>query len=131
MQLSSKLIKNLESVNSWQYADNLTISKSGNQGEATTLNFQIIDLDRDGIRYIPSNVATLQVTFPSLNDAAEISVAAVVPYADDRSIWQVNLLSTQIPQTSNIYFALTDGGVTRRFSITNALRIRDVNQGAC
>lgn len=131
MQLSAKLIKNLDSINSWQHADNWNISRDGALGEPATLAFQIVDLDRDGIRYIPSNAATMELTFPALDDDAVITKTATVAYSDDRSIWTVSLLATDLPQAGVVRFALTDGGVTRRWSVTGALRVQKVNAGGC
>lgn len=131
MQLSSKLVKNLESVNSWAYTDSWTIGRDGSSGEAATFAFQIVDLDREGIRYVPSAQATLEIIFPSLNNETVLTKVASFPYADDRSLWTVSLLSTDLPQSGVVRFSLTDGGVTRRWSVTQALRVNKVNGGSC
>ena len=131
MQLSSKLIKNVDSINSWQYTETWTVRRDGSVGEPATLHLQLIDLDRDGIRYIPALGAEMQVTIPSLDDAGVITKTATVAFADDRSIWKFDLLSTDLVEASNIRVTLTENGVTRRFGLTNVIRVDKINAGAC
>lgn len=131
MVLSSKILKNVDGLNSWQHADSWTLGRDGEQGEPATLYFQLVDQDRESIRYIPSNTATLQVTFPSLNDDLILTKTAQIAFVDDRSIWKVDILATDLPNGGVVRFALTDGGVTRRWSVTGALKINKVNAGGC
>lgn len=132
MVLSSKILKNVDSLNAWQYADSWSVGRDGDLGEPATLYFQIVDLDRDGIRFMPSDLAGMQVIFPALNDALVLTKVAEMAFPnDDRSIWKVELLATDLPQGGVVRFELTDGGVTRRWSVQGALKINKVNAGGC
>lgn len=131
MTLSSKILKNVDSLNAWQTSENWSLGRDGDLGEPATLYFQIVDLDRNGIRHIPSNAATMQVTFPSLNDDLTLTKTAEIAFVDDRSIWKVDILATDLPSGGVVRFALTDGGVTRRWSVTGALKVNKVNSGGC
>jgi hypothetical protein len=129
--LSAKILKNVDSLNAWQYADHWSVGRDGNLGEPATLYFQIVDTDRDSIRYMPSALATMTVTFPSLDDDLILTKTATLAFADDRSIWKVDLLASELPNGGIVRFSITDGGITRRWSVQNALRINKVNAGGC
>lgn len=131
MRLSAKTLKNVDNLNSWAYSENWVVRQNGNVGEADTLYFQIVDLDRAGIRYIPSNTATMSVFFQSLDDTMDITKTATVAFSDDRSIWKIILSATDLPNSGNVIFSLTDGGNTYSFNITNGLSVELVNAGAC
>lgn len=132
MRLSAKTLKNVDNLNSWAYSENWVVRQNGLTGEADTLYFQITDLDRDGIRYMPSNSASMSVFFQSLDDAGDITKTAVMAFpSDDRSIWKIILSATDLPNSGNVIFSLTDGGNTYSFNITNGLSVELVNAGAC
>lgn len=131
MRLSAKTLKNVDSLNSWQYSENWIVRQFGMSGEATTLYFQLIDLERDNIRHIPSNLATASVTFSNLNDELVIIKTAQMAFADDRSIWKIDLTDADLPASGNVIFSLTDNGKTYRFNITNGLSVELVNAGGC
>lgn len=131
MVLSAKILKNVDSLNAWQHTTHWSVGRDGNLGEPATLYFQIVDMDRDGIRHIPSALATMTVTFPSLDDDLVMTKTASLAFADDRSIWKIELLATDLPSGGIVRFSLTDGGITRRWSVQNALRVNKVNSGGC
>ena len=131
MRFSAKTLKNVDSLNSWQYAENWIVRQNGNTGEASTLYYQLVDLDRDGIRYIPSNTATMTVVFESLDDTMVVTKTAVIAFADDRSIWKIQLSAADLPSSGNVIFTLTDGGNSYSFNITNGISVDLVNAGAC
>lgn len=131
MRLSAKTLKNVDSLNSWQYAENWIVRQFGMSGEAATLYFQLVNLDRDNIRYMPSALATASVTFSNLNDELVIVKTAQIAFADDRSIWKIDLTDADLPASGNVIFSLTDSGKTYRFNITNGLSVELVNAGGC
>lgn len=131
MQLSAKMLKNIDSVNAWAYTENWTVHSDGATGENISLYFIIIDKDRENIRYIPASGATMQVTFPALDDTKVISVAATFPFADDRSIMKVDLLSTQVPSSGAVRFALTEASVLKSFRVDGAMSVEKLNSEIC
>lgn len=122
MRLSANLIKNFANPNMFD---------TGNQwhvraGDPNTLYFQLVDLDQDRLRYLTGLAATpvsVQVTFPSIDDSKTIQAIATQVSAADGSLWQVNILSTMIPSTGNVIFAVTEGTATRTFRVMNALSV--------
>lgn len=131
MRLSAKTLKNVDSLNSWQYSENWIIRQDGMNGEATTLYFQLVDLDRAGIRYIPSDSPSVTVTFLNIDDDLAIVRSADPVFLQDGSIWKVELTSADLPASGNVIFSLFDNGKTHKFSIMNGLSVELVNAGGC
>lgn len=138
MKLSSKALVNYADINNFSYANQWEIRS----GEPNTLYFQLFDLDQGraansantGLRYIPGVGSSNQpfgviVTFPSIDDAKTLAISAVQADANDASIWKISLSSTQIPGSGNVLFAVTEGSVTRRFSILNLISVENPNGG--
>lgn len=127
MKLSAKAIVTYNTVNSFSFGNQWSIRA----GEANTLYFQIIDLDQDSLRYlvgygVNNQPASINVTFPSVDDDAVITVAATQVDAADTSLWQIDLTDTQVPHSGNVIFAITEGTKTRRFSALQFLTVDQV-----
>jgi hypothetical protein len=131
MRLSANALKNVDSLNAWNVAENWVIRSDGDAGETTSLYFRLVDLDRDGIRYIPDALATMSVTFPALDDLAVITLNATFPFADDRSIMKVDIASTQVPYSGAVKFALTENGTTKSFVVYGFISVEKLNAGMC
>ena len=132
MRLSCKPLKNVDSVNAWEYTEVWTIGQNGDVGQAASLYAQIIDLDRDDIRFMPQGtVVTFKATFPNLDSAFQFDVTGSQPFADDKSIWKFDILQTQLPSGGAVFFELTIDGVVKAWSVSNFLDIDLVNAGAC
>jgi len=131
VKLSAKILKNVDSVNAFQYTENWVVRSENGAGENTSLYFQLVDLDRDQLRYIPATGDSLIVTFPSIDDAAVIQVIASFPYSEDRSIMKIDLLSTQLPSSGAVRFALTESGNTKKFAVQAAIQVEMINSGSC
>lgn len=133
MRLSAKLIKNYANVNSFSYMDQWIIRA----GEPSDLYFQLIDLDQNGIRYLAgigsgNQPVVVQVTFPSIDDAAVLLITATQPDANDSSIWKVSILATQTPNSGNVIFSIAEGAVTRSFGTLNLLSVEfPGSDGSC
>lgn len=117
MKLSAKAITTFNGVNSFNYGNQWSIRS----GEPNTLYFQVVDLDQDKLRYlvgqgVGNTPANIDVTFPSIDDDAVITVAAVQIDAADTSLWKIDLTDVQVPASGNVLFAITEGAKTRRFS---------------
>lgn len=120
MRYSAKAIVNFQSVNSFDYDDQWTIRS----GEPNTLYFQLVDLDQDELRYFTglNGSASINVTFPSIDDTKVITIAAAVN-ANDPSIWAVTLTSTQTPNTGSVLFKITEGANVRSFSVQSMIAV--------
>lgn len=128
MRLSAKPIKNFANINQFDYSTEWAIRKD----EPNTLYFQLVDLDQEGLRYLPTDVAySVQVTFPALNATNTLVKTATQVDALDRSIWRVSLLSTDVPASGNVQVALTEAGVTRRLVILDGIAVENINNGGC
>lgn len=124
MRLSAVPLINFSSVNGFDTANEWTIRS----GEPNTLYFQLVDLDKDGLRYIAgigsaNQPASIAVTFPSIDSAKVLNLNATVANAADGSIWQVAIPSNQSPFSGNVWFAITEGTVTRRFNVLNMISV--------
>lgn len=128
MRLSVKLIKNYANINNFDFASEWTVR----EGDQNNLYFQIVNLDQDSLRYLPTNVSySLQVTFPAVNGDNVIVKTAVQADSLDRSVWYVTLNSTDLPSSGNVQFALTEGTAIRRWGALSALQVEKLNDGGC
>lgn len=131
MLLSAKPLKNVMNINSWQYCNAWMVSS----GQPFDLYFQLVDLEKDtaispkggftdtNIRYIPQGTTSAQVVFDALDDDEVITVNASQPFADDKSIWKISLLSTQVPNSGNVKVIVTEAGVVKSFIMKQAVSV--------
>lgn len=135
MRLSAKPIINYCNVNSFSTANQWQIRA----GESNTLIFQLIDLDKSNLRYmagigLDNQPVQISVSFPSIDDGADITVVASQVSPDDASLWQVALSPGQVPNSGSVLFSVTEGSKTRRFNALNMISVELVgngNDGAC
>lgn len=140
MRLSAKMLKNVSSVNHFEYSATAFLS----EGSANEVYFQLVDLDKvyypgvdtsalpnTPLRYMPASGATVSVIFDSLFDDAEITLAATQPFAQDSSIWKVALAVDEIPASGNFIFSLTEGTSVKRSVVKNALNVSLNEVGSC
>lgn len=128
MRLSAQTLKNFQNINSFQKSSEWTIRHD----EPNSLYLQLVDLDQEGLRYIPTGSApSVQVIFPAVNSANTITKTATAVSVLDGSLWKIDLLDTEKPSSGNVQILLTEGGVTRRFVILQGLVVEMFNQGGC
>lgn len=133
MKLSAKAITTYNHVNSFNFGNQWSIRS----GEANTLYFQIVDLDQASLRYIVGvgltspTVPSIAVTFPSIDDDDIIVVTATQVDPLDGSLWKIDLLADQVPSSGNVFFAITEGPKTRRFSMLNFIIVESATAGEC
>ncbi len=126
MRLSAKLLVNWANVNQFDYT---TINQwQIRAGDPNTLYFQLVDLDQDGLRYIPgvgmqNQPAGVVVTMPSIDNTKVLQFQAIQADANDASIWKVVIASTQIPNTGNVIFNVMEGSASRSFSVMAGLSV--------
>lgn len=140
MRLSTKILKNVANVNNWQYSNQASVQ----EGQANEIYVQLVDLDKvpgsdkssvlpdNPMRYLPQGVVNaLEATFPSIDDADELVIAATQPFADDKSIWKITLSSTQLPKSGNFKLKLTEDGVDKFILVKNGVSVDLLNVGGC
>lgn len=131
MRLSAKLLKSVTDVNHFAYANELFVRASDHETEATNLYIQLVDLDQDSIRYMPSSPSTLSVLFPALMDEDSVTISATQPFLQDASIWKIPVAAADRMSSGNLIFTLIESGITKRFVVQNALIVENVDQGSC
>lgn len=142
MRLSAKILKNVNSVNSWVFTNQAFF----HQDEANVLYIQLVDLEQSvdpsneksqaypekPIRYIPQGTAVgLEATFPSLDDDEKFTVTGIQPFAQDKSIWKFNISSSQSPSSGNVDFKLIEDSVSKSFRVKNAVSVDPSDVGGC
>jgi hypothetical protein len=133
MKLSAKAIITFNGINSFVHGNQWSIRAN----EPNTLYFQIVDIDQANLRYIlgvggGNQPASINVTFPSLDDTNVITKAAQLVDAADGSIWKIDLASNEVPSSGNVIFALTEGSKTKRFNVLNFISVEyPESQGDC
>lgn len=131
MRLSAKTIVSYANTNNFDYG-NQWIYRAG---DPAALFFQVIDLDKDGHRYmvgVGNDDFSVQVIFPSLDDAKELTISAAQVDPSDSSIWSIYLAPGQTPGSGNVIFKVTEDGLTRSFSSLNMMSVEyPGNDGSC
>lgn len=117
MLLSARILADVANVNVFRYADVAEFT----DGDGPAIYFQLIDSSQDrnmrpaGRRYMPSAGATLQVTLDAIDDAQKITRFATQPFANDPSIWMLQLQSTdKVAGTRSLVLVLTESGKVTR-----------------
>lgn len=137
MLLSARMLNDVASVNSFEYAD----QASWFEGDATYLYFQLIDasLDTDmkgfnpaGRRYMPPATTTLSVQVQNIDTAKVINRLATQPFPEDASIWRIQILSTDaIHGAPQLMLTLTEPTRVLKGLVKNGVRIYSTNNVEC
>jgi hypothetical protein len=151
MLLACRFLADVANVNSF---DGVASSISMNAGDTQALYFQLVDTSVDrkdqgfnppGRRYIPASGATVSVTFTNTDTGPDVCVtefggsrinpsvqatlirSASNPFAQDTSIWKVQLLGTDsLKGTVNVAVTLTEPGSPPRVVTARGLFLRMV-----
>ena len=140
MRLNAKILKNVADVNNWQYATQASVQ----EGQSNEIYLQLVDFDKvpgnDKSTVLPENplryisqaaVAALEASFSSIDTAQEFTVIGTQPFADDKSIWKLILLPTQLPKSGNFKLKLTEDGNMKSILVKNSLIVDLINVGSC
>jgi len=142
MRLSAKILKNVNSVNSWQYASQCFMQ----EGQANELYIQLVDLDlstpvspekspanpEHPIRYISqATTVSISAKFDALETDSQFSITGTQPFADDKSIFKFSLTASQVPNSGNLLITLTEDGANKNFVIRSAVNVEVLNIGSC
>jgi hypothetical protein len=130
MLLSTRMLKDAQNVNSFEYADVAEFF----QGDPVTVYFQLIDASQDrgsqgfvppGRRFVPAPGATLTCIVESIDIAKQIVRLASQPFAQDGSIWALQFFPTDIIKgTANLRLNLVQNGQATNGILVDAFRIR-------
>lgn len=133
MQLSARILENVSGVNSFDYANQASMT----EGDAPLVYFELVDLKKDradlgfvpaGRRYIPAAGATLTVILDNIDDARRITRAATQPFPNAPSIWAVQLLAAdQIRGTVNMKLSLVEGVKTTKGLLQAAIAVESLD----
>jgi len=128
MRLYANTLKNYTDINNFYVSSEWHVREA----EETTLHFRIVDLDRDGLRYISKGtVVTATVRFLSIDDAEEFELTATNPDSDDKSVWSITIPADKTPSSGNFVVSLTEDGTTKSFAVLQGIVTESVDTGGC
>jgi hypothetical protein len=126
VKLNIKTLKNFSSINNFDYSSEWSIR----QEDEITLYFQLVDSDQDGLRYLPTDASySVSVTFPS-SSSPTTKIASQVSTLD-RSIWSIQINSTDKIYSGNFNVTFIEGSVTKKFSVLQGIVVEALNEGGC
>lgn len=114
MQLTLRLLDDVQTVNSWEAVTEISVIA----GDPQEIYVQLLDARKkacpsDGpMRYMPAAGAELEVVLDSIDADKKVTKAASQPFANDASIWRIQLTaieSAKLAGTVNLVFSLTEG----------------------
>jgi hypothetical protein len=130
MRLVYKFLDHIRDVNDFAVLDTLTLVR----GNPETVYFQLINKrstdnsSYSDIRYMPDSTAQITITFDHIDSNAVITRVATMAYpSDDRSIWKVDILSTDKIAANGMKVSLSEvsGTKTRAIIAASVLVIED------
>lgn len=128
MKLSAKFLKNVADVNCFQYVTQWDIS----EGSAQRLYFQVVDKLKEDLRYLSQATATsIDVIFLSVESDEEITKTATQAFADDKSIWYIDLDADEVPNSGAVKFTITEDGDEKKFKVEQAIVVDLLDDGGC
>lgn len=128
MRLSIKPLKNFNNVNSFEQTTEWFVQA----GTQNRLYFQLVNVDMDELRYIPTqDPTTLTVEFPAVIPTQVTSKTATRVSELDRSIWYVDIAPTDTIFSGSIRLSLNENGVISKFSALDVVMVEQQNQGGC
>lgn len=128
MKLSAKFLKNVANVNCFDYVSQWDIA----EGSAQRLYFQLVDKHKDDLRYLTqATVISLTLIFPSIDEDVEITKTATQAFADDKSIWYIDLSASEVPNSGAVKFNLTEDGQVKSFKVGQAIVVDLLEDGSC
>jgi hypothetical protein len=109
MKLSAKFLKNVANVNCFEYTSQWEIA----EGSAQSLCFQITDKHKNDLRYLSQAtvIDAVTVIFPSIDEGQVIVKTATQKWADDKSIWCIELDADEVPGSGAVQFSITEDGI--------------------
>ena len=127
MRLAYKFLNNVSSVNAFKVVDTRILTG----GNPDNLYLQLVDQDqKDGdgfLRYVPSSTATMVAHFNYLDSNKCITRVPTKPFSsDDRSIWVIPVLPTDVIAPNSLTLVLTDGSNVYTVESLSDLRVKQI-----
>ena len=130
VDLYCRFLDNVAGVNSYDPKAQLQFSEGGSRPIYLQLVNRSQDTDDQGFsppgrRYVPQAGATLQVSLLNLDQAVQVTKAAIQPFAGDASIWKIDSYpSDKLRGTVSLRLALTEGSDTTYALVQAGLLVR-------
>lgn len=126
MKLNIKTIKNFSSINNFAYSSEWSIR----QEDQITLYFQLVDYDQDNLRYLPTDPSySVSISFPTFSDPIVKTASQVSTL--DRSVWSIQINSTDKINSGNFNVIFIEGSNTKKFSVLQGIVVEALNEGGC
>ena len=127
MYLTIKMLENVANINNYDMVDQAIVF----EGQVNSIYFQLFNKSKD-LRYM-SQASSIEVSliFPSIDDAKEIEIVASNPFPDDKSIYKIDLTSSQLPNSGGVILKVIEDGVERKFKVDQVIEARLINDGGC
>jgi len=133
MRLGIKILNTSATVNQYKHVDSITIAR----GETVEVIFQLVDLDQNGLRYIPEDGATVQVQIARQPEILKVNQSsrqtidhsidreAGEAFNGDRSVWKLPLVEadTKNMVSTSIKIIVTEGQKKKIASVQQAIKI--------
>lgn len=147
MRLGLRWLRDVSSVNSWNYASQPEFY----QGDTETLYLQLVDEDAVGSqvgglnpafglgpaapvqsvprRYMPAAGASLIMTLDSIDSAKRIDRVLSQPFPGDTSIWRLDISAADpVNGTVDLILVLNESGTMHRARVNGGLRVRSTQR---
>jgi hypothetical protein len=126
MKLDVRFLEDVGGLNAWRYAQN---NPSFYEGDTVTIYLQVVDGGSDNgdqrpRRYMPAAGAVLTVDLDSVDSAKRVMRTLTQPFAQDPSIWRMDIASTDpFRGTVDLSFRLTEGAAIHSARVKAGLKI--------
>jgi len=129
MRISNVFLKNVDSYNDFTETENWYVQ----EGQENVLYLRIVDLDRDGLRFIPDAGSEVEVTFTNIEDGEPdiVKTASIEYEPEDRSIFKLTLDNDEIPASGNVKFKLTHNTKEYYWMKTGGVTVQTLEVGGC
>ena len=141
MKLSAKILESVINVNSYKYANQAYVVEGSNNEiyvqlvdllKTAEINPKSTALPDNPLRYMSQAASfTVEAKFPSIDDAAIITVAGVQVFADDKSIFKFDLPPNSLPASGSFQIIVTEDGNVKVINVMNAIYVELNNLGGC
>lgn len=120
MLYALKVLNSDATLNNFQEGSNARIGR----GADATVMLRIAHLDKNGLRYIPAVGATLSITLTN-SDESELVKTPTQPFADDRSILQLDLSDAETAEliSQSLNLEINEGAVKSLAMLAGGLQV--------
>jgi hypothetical protein len=120
----TRLLDGVLNVNNFSEVFGVTLQP----GESGKIYFQFYD-NTSKLRYIPASGCTVSVGFSHFNSLKAINNRpATQTFPDDRSIWSVDIMSTDEIMADSMFVSLTEGSITKKTAVIGIISITASNE---